>query len=99
MVLNIPLILIHINSNSTFSKETIQKLQDELRVAQHDKQTSDAISKSYMEEVASYKRLSESLKQKIREMSKGSNIDIDSFEEVMKEEMMAMKEAFTAKLK
>lgn len=78
--------------------ETIQKLQDELRVAQHDKQTSDAISKSYMEEVASYKRLSESLKQKIREMSKGSNIDIDSFEEVMKEEMMAMKEAFTAKL-
>lgn len=54
------------------------------------------------EELESYKKLSDKLKAKIRELS-NKTIDkqdfMDTFEEVMKEEMMTMKEAFEAKLR
>lgn len=55
------------------------------------------------EENESYKRRNEQLKQKIRDLSGKSNVDakefLESFEEVMKEEMMTMKNAFEHKLK
>ena len=55
-------------------------------------------------EVASYKKLTDSLKDKIRELSSRATNDnsrdfLDTFEEVMKDEMLAMKAAFEAKLK
>jgi chromosome segregation ATPase len=51
------------------------------------------------EEVKSLKNLSDQLKQKIREMAGNDTSFLDSFEEVMKDEMMAMKWAFEAKLR
>lgn len=54
------------------------------------------------DEVTSYKKLTESLKQKIRELSSASGDGrdfLDSFEEVMRDEMMTMKDAFEAKLR
>ena len=59
--------------------------------------------KQLAEELSSYKKLSNSLKQKIRDLSAKSGADskdfIDSFEEVMRDEMMTMKAAFEGKLR
>ena len=58
--------------------------------------------KEVTEELSSYKVLCEKLKQKIRDMSgKDSKTQdfLDSFEEVMRDEMMTMKLAFETKLK
>ncbi|KAJ1434307.1 hypothetical protein B484DRAFT_446731 [Ochromonadaceae sp. CCMP2298] len=59
--------------------------------------------KSAKEEVGHWKKLAESLKQKLRDLGEqegdnGKNF-MDSFEEVMQEEMMAMKGAFESKLR
>ena len=51
------------------------------------------------EELASYKKLAETLKAKMRDMGGKDASFVDSFEEVMKDEMMAMKWAFEAKLR
>lgn len=55
------------------------------------------------EELNSYRSLNEQLKQKIRNISGSSSYDskefLDTFEEVMRDEMMAMKCAFETKLK
>lgn len=55
------------------------------------------------EEATNYKRLTEELKKKLRELGGKSGADakdfLDSFEEVMKEEMMTMKTAFETRLK
>lgn len=55
------------------------------------------------EETTSYKRLTEELKRKLRELGSKSGTDakdfLDTFEEVMKEEMMSMKGAFESRLK
>jgi uncharacterized coiled-coil protein SlyX len=54
-------------------------------------------------ELQSYKKMAEGLKQKIRELSSKGGAEskdfMDSFEEVMKDEMYTMKLAFEAKLK
>lgn len=53
-----------------------------------------------IEELESYKRLTESLKESLRSMNKRDGRDLlDTFEEVMKEELMTMKTAFEAKLR
>ncbi len=55
------------------------------------------------EELNNYRTLNEQLKQKIRDMSGNDSRDskefLDTFEEVMRDEMMAMKCAFENKLK
>jgi hypothetical protein len=51
------------------------------------------------EELESYKKLAETLKAKMRDMGGKDTSFFDSFEEVMKDEMMAMKWAFEAKLR
>ncbi len=52
------------------------------------------------EEVVSYKRLTDSLKEKLRQVSSSDTKDfLDTFEEVMREEMNAMKMAFEGKLR
>ncbi len=51
-------------------------------------------------ELVKYKALTEKLKQKIRDITPMDKREfLDSFEEVMRDEMMAMKEAFEAKLR
>ena len=63
--------------------------------------TNDAVVVN--EEMNSYKKMTETLKQKIRDLSaKQGNSEkdfLDSFEEVMQDEMYTMKQAFEAKLK
>jgi hypothetical protein len=54
------------------------------------------------EELGSYKKLVESLKAKIKDMGQGSKDSkdfLDTFEEVMREEMLTMKAAFETKLR
>ena len=56
----------------------------------------------FKSEVEAYKQLNDKLKDKIRSMGTGykDNKDfLDTFEEVMREEMMTMKSAFEMKLK
>ena len=57
---------------------------------------------SALEELDSYKKLTEKLKLKIRDMGAGSKESkdfLDTFEEVMRDEMSAMKAAFEMKLR
>lgn len=56
--------------------------------------------KESKETIEMYKEMTASLKKKIRELGTGDSKDfMDTFEEVMREEMMAMKVAFENKLK
>ena len=60
----------------------------------------EARLKDSKETIEMYKTMTESLKKKIRELGTGDSKDfMDTFEEVMREEMMAMKVAFENKLK
>ena len=63
--------------------------------------TNDAVVSN--EEINGHKKINESLKQKIRDLSnkQGSSEKdfLDSFEEVMQDEMYTMKQAFESKLK
>lgn len=80
----------------------VAALEEKLAAALQDKTRAEANATSAKEEVSHYKRLTETLKQKLRELSGGSADSkefLDSFEEVMKEEMMTMKAAFETKLR
>lgn len=75
------------------SEEKVRHLSDENIQAYN-------TNKELMSEIESYKQLCDSLKKKIRDMSgKDTREFMDSFEEVMQEEMMTMKVAFEGKLK
>lgn len=75
------------------SEEKVRRLSDENIQAYN-------TNKELMNEVESYKQLCDSLKKKIKDMSgKDTREFMDSFEEVMQEEMMTMKAAFEGKLK
>jgi DNA repair exonuclease SbcCD ATPase subunit len=77
-------------------------LEEKLTVAVQDKTRAETTAVSAKEEVGHYKKLTETLKQKLRELGGGtadSKEFLDSFEEVMKEEMMTMKAAFETKLR
>jgi chromosome segregation ATPase len=77
-------------------------LEERLNTAVQDKTRAEAVSVSAKEEVTHYKKLTETLKQKLRDLG-GATADnkefLDTFEEVMKEEMMTMKAAFETKLR
>merc|ERR1719231_936541 len=59
----------------------------------------EAELKDSKETIEMYKTNCENLKQKIRQLGSGNNDFMDTFEEVMREEMQAMKTAFENKLK
>ena len=68
-----------------------------------DKMKYDNKLNSLVEENNNYKKIVEQLKQKIKELSNRGGVDtkdfLETFEEVMKEEMMTMKNAFEGKLR
>lgn len=71
-----------------------------IKVIEGEKRELGANLNCMKEELSSYKKLTETLKQKIRDMSTADGREfLDSFEEVMREEMMTMKGAFEAKLR
>lgn len=77
-------------------------LEEKLQTAMQDKARAETTAVSAKEEVGHYKKLTETLKQKLRDLSDGSGDNkefLDTFEEVMKEEMMTMKSAFETKLR
>jgi chromosome segregation ATPase len=80
----------------------LSELEIKFKASEDARIKNDFKVKEVTEELSSYKVLCEKLKQKIRDMSgKDSKTQdfLDSFEEVMRDEMMTMKIAFEAKLK
>jgi hypothetical protein len=80
----------------------LSELEIKFKASEDAKIKNDFKVKEITEELGSYKALCEKLKQKIRDMSgKDSKTQdfLDSFEEVMRDEMMTMKLAFETKLK
>lgn len=80
----------------------LSELEIKFKASEDARIKNDFKVKEITEELSSYKVLCEKLKQKIRDMSgKDSKTQdfLDSFEEVMRDEMMTMKMAFEAKLK
>ena len=78
----------------------IAELELKLRKSEDEKFEISGQLRDTKEELVSYKKLTENLKKKLRELSSGSNQEfMDSFEEVMRDEMMTMKGAFEAKLR
>jgi hypothetical protein len=77
--------------------------EEEKRLKAEDEKISlNSLVMAMTEELKQYKHLNEQLKQKMREMTgkdTSSKEFIDSFEEVMQDELMAMKGAFEAKLR
>ena len=74
------------------SPQAMLDLEKRLQVAEADKRNLSAELGAVREELASYHKLTETLKNKIRDMSTSDGRDfLDSFEEVMREEMMTMK--------
>jgi hypothetical protein len=76
--------------------------ENRLVTANTAKDRAETAALSAKEEVAHYKKLTETLKQKLRDLGAAGGGDkefLDSFEEVMKEEMMTMKAAFESKLR
>ncbi|RYH12964.1 hypothetical protein EON65_36820 [archaeon] len=77
--------------------EMLNALEEQVRLLNAENVKLASELSSSKEEVVQYKKLVESYKDKLR---KASNKDfMDTFEEVMQEEMMTMKNAFEAKLK
>jgi len=80
----------------------LSELEIKFKASEDARIKNDFKVKEITEELGSYKALCEKLKQKIRDMSgKDSKTQdfLDSFEEVMRDEMMTMKLAFETKLK
>eukprot|EP01036_Dinobryon_divergens_P029958 gene29958-39134_t len=80
----------------------MQELENKLRLILTEKSRVDSALKTALEELDSYKKLTEKLKLKIRDMGAGSKESrdfLDTFEEVMRDEMSAMKAAFEMKLR
>lgn len=76
--------------------------EEKRRKAEDEKISLNSLVMAMTEELKQYKHLNEQLKQKMREMTgkdTSSKEFIDSFEEVMQDELMAMKGAFEAKLR
>jgi chromosome segregation ATPase len=79
---------------------TVRELEAKLRVLEDAKSRLDSELLQKTEECDSYRQLTETLKEKIRNLSSPDQRDfLDSFEEVMRDEMYAMKKAFEMKLK
>ena len=85
------------------STSALQELEAKLRNTISEKTKVENALKSALEELNSYKSLTEKLKNKVREMgamgSRESKDFLDTFEEVMRDEMSAMKAAFEMKLR
>lgn len=81
----------------------VAELEVKLRSLSDDKTSLETQQKTMQDEINQYKKLTESLKNKIRELTAKSGGDskdfMDTFEEVMQEEMMTMKSAFETKLR
>lgn len=82
--------------------QIIAECEGRLRESEEVRYRIDSKNNEMITEIKNLKKSNEKLIQKIRDMS-GKNNDakdfLDSFEEVMRDEMLAMKEAFEAKLK
>ena len=80
----------------------LEQEEERRRKAEEEKISLDSLVMTMEEELKQYKHLNEQLKQKIRDMSgkdATSKEFMDSFEDVMQDELMAMKGAFEAKLR
>jgi chromosome segregation ATPase len=82
----------------------VNELQEVTESLDREKSTAEGKVSELLEENKVLRNLTESLKQKIKQMGMAKNdagaVDfLESFEEVMREEMMAMKAAFEAKLR
>lgn len=80
----------------------VAELEERLRILTQEKTAIEATNSDLLAEIEQYKRLTETLKDKLRTMASktmGGTDFLDSFEEVMRDEMMTMKSAFEAKLK
>ena len=81
----------------------VAELEVKLRALADEKSQLELNQKSMQDEILHYKKLTENLKAKLRELSAKTGSDgkdfMDTFEEVMQEEMMTMKSAFETKLR
>ena len=81
----------------------VAELEVKLRALADEKSQLELNQKSMQDEILHYKKLTENLKAKLRELSAKAGSDgkdfMDTFEEVMQEEMMTMKSAFETKLR
>jgi len=81
----------------------MQEMQDQMLVSENDRLTAVSNLKELQSENENYKKMIDSLKAKIKDLSSSSGKDskdfMDTFEEVMREEMSAMKSAFELKLR
>lgn len=87
----------------------IMKLEQSIHLINTEKAKNEATVIAQNEEIKQYKRLTDTLKDKIKEMGLKNNTNsnnndttkdfLDTFEEVMRDEMLTMKNAFEAKLK
>lgn len=81
----------------------VAELEVRLRASSDEKTQLELQQKAMQEEIAHYKKLTDSLKSKLKDLTAKSGGDskdfMDTFEEVMQEEMMTMKSAFENKLK
>ena len=79
--------------------ELVIQLTAKIATVQEKNYELEAELKSSKETIEMYKTNCENLKQKIRQLGSGNNDFMDTFEEVMREEMQAMKTAFENKLR
>ena len=80
----------------------LEEEQEKRRNAEEEKFSLNSLVTTMEEELKQYKHLNEQLKQKMRDMTgkdSSSKEFMDSFEDVMQDELMAMKGAFEAKLR
>jgi paraquat-inducible protein B len=81
----------------------VNTVEMKLNTALQEASKANVAAQAAKEEAGHYKKLTETLKQKLRDLGANGGGDnkefLDSFEEVMKEEMMTMKNAFETKLR
>jgi chromosome segregation ATPase len=80
--------------------QEVSQMNERLLIAEQEKISNSTLIKQLREEIEAYQRLNDSLKEKIRNMNSSDGKEfLDTFEEVMRSEMMTMKTAFESKLK
>jgi chromosome segregation ATPase len=84
-------------------EEQLQEVRMQVTVLEMRLRTSETECKTRLTELQTSEKLVQSLQRKLRELGEGKNVDtreyLDTFEEVLREEMTAMKGAFESKLR
>lgn len=90
------------NVGQAANTAALNEAEGKVRILMAEKAKLESALKSALDELDSYRKLTDKLKAKVREMGAGSAESrdfLDTFEEVMRDEMAAMKAAFELKLR